>query len=68
MKLIDKKTGRELRIGDKALTSQYGTEVTILGMSKPHKPSSTGRVFLELADGTASEYYPAVINARWIED
>lgn len=63
LKLVDIKTGRELGIGDKLQTQKQ--TVTLLGMSRPHKPESTGRVFIEFPDGTTGEYFPSVVNATW---
>lgn len=64
MILIDK-NGKELHIGDKLKTFR-GEKVTLIGMTKPHKPSSTGRVFVWFTNGTTGEYYPSVVGATWV--
>lgn len=34
----------------------------------PHKPSSTGRIWVQGIDGHSREYFPSVFNCKWIED
>jgi hypothetical protein len=57
--LVDEATGEAIYVGDKY---HNGTE-TIKGGRAPHKPSSTGRVWLE---EFSSEYFPGVIGAKWV--
>ena len=59
-KLVSKETGKEVKVGAK-LTSFRGEEYTYLSGAPPHKPSSTGLVYVE--DGYA--YYPPVFNCKW---
>lgn len=40
----------------------------ITNIQKPHKPESTGRVYVQAKGEThSSSYYPSVIGAEWIE-
>jgi hypothetical protein len=65
MMLVNATTGMPVHVGDVARTFR-GEVVTVLGGSPPHKPESTGRVQVEI-DGHDMEYYPGVIDAKWIE-
>jgi hypothetical protein len=41
----------------------------IIGITKPHKPSSTGRVYVKWQDenrGTG-EYFPSVFGLYWVD-
>lgn len=43
-----------------------GEEFTLLSASPPHKPGSTGRVYVESnIHGWKTEYYPMVFRLRW---
>lgn len=46
-----------------------GEKVILSGGRPPHKPSSTGKVYLRHADGTPAlgEFYPSVIKLKWVE-
>jgi hypothetical protein len=66
MKLVYKKTGNEVKVGDEVLTTR-GDQVTVKYFDKPHKPSSAGKVYVELENGMGMEYYVTVIGAEWIE-
>lgn len=43
-----------------------GEEVIVTGGRSPHKPSSTGKIWVKYKDGYTLEYYPSVIGARWV--
>ena len=60
MKLVDEQK-RDAKIGDRYLDFR-GEVHTLKGITKPHKPSSTGRV-----QTSRGEYYPSVIGLTWIE-
>ena len=66
--LIDSATGKTLKVGD-TLTDFRGEKSVLTGMTPPHKPSSTGRVFVaeDWGDGKKHEgsYFPGVFNAEW---
>jgi len=70
MKLIYEKNGQTVKIGDRVLTAG-SSNVTITGITPPHKPSSTGRVTVMAEDShgrpSYSEYFPGVIDAKWID-
>ena len=51
-------------IGEKYTTFR-GLTVTLLDIREPHKPSSSGRVYLQFENGAVGEYYPAVIGGIW---
>lgn len=55
-----------LEAGDVVYTSR-GERLTVLGGSAPHKPSSTGRVYVEHDTGYRGEFFPSVIGADWRE-
>jgi len=73
MKLVYEKTGIAVDIDD-ICTLRDGIKVKVSGIQKPHKPASTGRVFVDIIPedrddygiGTMS-YFPSVIGAKWIE-
>lgn len=58
--LINEKTEQPVAIGEK-IVSFRGLEAILLGGSPPHKPSSSGKVWVENA-----EYYPSVFGLKWI--
>lgn len=67
MKLIYTTTGAPAKLGDIVETFR-GERAVLLGIQQPHKPSSTGRVYIQLEGSRASrEFFPSVINAEWIE-
>lgn len=51
-------------IGEKYTTFR-GLTVTLLDMREPHKPSSSGKVYLQFENGAVGEYYPNVIGGVW---
>jgi hypothetical protein len=59
----------EVTVGD--IVSTFRDEQVIIKyVTKPHKPSSTGRVGVQFVTdhpGNTQEYFPGVINAKWIE-
>lgn len=65
MKLYNKTTNKEIKVGLITKTCR-GKAVEVLGMTPPHKPSSTGRVYLlEINTQWKQEHFPSVINAEW---
>ena len=67
MKLIYEKTKEPVMIGDRATTFR-GESVVVTGMDEPHKPSSTGRVYIKYSgfDSIGREFFPSVIGAIWV--
>ena len=61
MKLVYKKTGEPVKVGDPVEVS--GVSTTVSYFREPHKPASEGKV--SLASG--AEYYVSVIGAEWID-
>ena len=67
MKLVYEKTGQLVGLGDKV---QLGdSEYSVVRISEPYKPSSTGRVYIRpfTQAGGGHEYFPSVIGAKWID-
>jgi hypothetical protein len=56
---------KKVEVGQE-VTSFRGEKYILTGWKEPHKPSSTGRVYLKLKDGSTFEFYPEVINAKFI--
>ena len=66
-KLCYDESGEEVQIGD-TLGLKDKTIVVVDSIQKPHKPSSTGRVYVkELGASNARGYFPSVIGATWQE-
>lgn len=59
---LEHKDGTPVCIGDK-LTTHRGETYTITGGRPPHKPSSTGRVWVE----GGGEFFPTVFDLTWVE-
>jgi hypothetical protein len=69
-KLINEKTGSEIQVGDKLLCFR-GEEYILQGFKEPHKPSSTGRVYVKAVlpdgrEGMSREFFPSVVGAKII--
>lgn len=68
--LIDSSKGSLLTHGEE-VESFRGDRMRLIGGKAPHKPSSEGKVFVEvLGDAKTlqfrSEYYASVIGAEWV--
>ena len=67
MRLVYETNGNEVKVGDKTATFRDDT-VEVIYITKPHKPSSTGRVGVRFINEQHTvEFFPGVINAEWIE-
>lgn len=64
MKLYDTKTNRPLNEGDRVTTFR-GERVTLRGGHPPHKPESSGRIYVSENGRDEFTYYPGVIDAEW---
>jgi hypothetical protein len=65
MVLVYEKTGKVVKVGDRARTFR-GERVVVVGMYVPHKPGSSGRVRVRFVkDGWEQSFYPFVIGAKW---
>ena len=66
MRLVDKE-GQDVADGAK-LDTFRGEAVTLISRSAPHKPSSTGRVYLRWeVGGFEQEVYPSVCGLKFVE-
>lgn len=68
MRLVYEDTRIEVKVGDPVVVKDLN--YTIESIVKPHKPSSTGLVYLKHLNATGGHnlgYYPSVIRAVWIE-
>ena len=48
------------------VSSERGVDYRVVHGRAPHKPGSTGRVFVSKGPGQA-EYVPTVLNMRWVK-
>lgn len=69
--------GSLMRLYVRGVPAETGMEVTMNNSEKgklvdwrrPHKPSSTGRVYVSVENSTSvREYFPSVIGAEWRKD
>ena len=68
MKLVYEETGEPVKIGDVVRTMSQDSPLVVRHIQEPHKPASTGRVYVEPKGGNGwREYFPSVIGAKWIE-
>lgn len=61
--------GNEVETGDMVFTNAEGIAYKVAdGVgAPPHKPSSTGRIWVIEAGRTSStEYFPGVFNCKWV--
>lgn len=59
MKLVHADSGKLVQVGD------FINDMTILGGSAPHKPSSTGRILVQKGK-FKREFFPSVANLEWV--
>lgn len=62
MQLVRTDTRKPVKLGD-TLTSFRGEAVELVGIIKPHKPESTGRVIVQ--GGGQGQYFPSVFGLEW---
>ena len=66
MKLLDA-TGKPAQIGQYYPTFR-GEMYLLVGGREPHKPSSTGRVWVKVSeDATTLEFFPNVFSMKWVQ-
>lgn len=66
-KLIDEKTGKDVTVGDEVKTFR-GETCVVADLCPPHKPASTGRVYVDFPGVTAQQgFFPSVIGAKFVE-
>ena len=68
MRLVYKENGNEVKVGDVVKLSD-GKECIVRYFAPPHKPSSSGKITVQVEKGEfdCMEYYVSVIGAEWIE-
>ncbi len=42
--------------------------LVITGGAPPHKPGSTGRIYIQSGGTFTAEYYPSVCDLKWVEN
>lgn len=62
--VLDRADGPSVKQGD-TLVDFRGDIATLLGGTPPHKPSSTGRVYVRDVNGNCQEFFPSVFNLKW---
>lgn len=66
-RLINETTGQEVKEGD-TVTTFRGEKGILSGFREPHKPSSTGRVYVEFeGQSYTSEFFPSVIDCKIVD-
>jgi hypothetical protein len=63
-KLISEKTGEEINVGDE-ITTISGERVRLVGVQPPHRPGTTGKVFVMNRNRRDSVYYAAIVGCRF---
>ncbi len=69
MILINMETEEPLRVGD-IVTTFRGERMSLTGWREPHKPGSTGKIYVKGFDDNDYEamFYPGVIGAKFVEE
>ena len=69
-RLVNRETGEEVAIGS-TIKSFRDEEYILRGFRKPHKPSSTGRVFVKRPDADENEFeesfFPGVFDLEIVD-
>jgi len=66
MKLVNTKTGIELKVGDFVGTFR-GEKMMLTGWAEPRHPGSSGRIYVVPVDFPL-EYFPGVIDAAFVKE
>lgn len=66
--LIHKETGEAVQAKE-LVRGRHNEAWVVEGGTPPHKPSSTGRVWVRALDDTTwnREFFPQVFNMKWVE-
>lgn len=69
MQLINLKTNQPLQTGE-VVHDFRGEAAIVTGWCEPQHAGSTGRVYVKYMndEGWHREFFPSVINAKWVED
>ena len=62
--LVRKDIGQPVEVGE-TVVRRGGGEATVKGGRAPHKPSSTGRVYVDEGRTYTGEYFPSVYGLEW---
>ncbi len=69
-RLVSRETGEEVAIGS-TVTSFRDEKFVLNGFRKPHKPSSTGRVFVKRVDADENDFeesfFPGVFDLEIVD-
>lgn len=65
-RLIDTSTDAPAIMGQ-TLTDFRGDTAVLTDARPPHKPSSSGFVYVRDEAGHSGEYYPSVFGLKWVE-
>jgi len=61
-------SGKRVEIGD-VVNMRDGDTATVTGGSAPHKPGSTGRIYVRMSGvSTEMPFFPSVCGARWVPE
>ena len=66
--LIHKETGEAVQAKE-LVRGRHNEAWVVEGGTRPHKPSSTGRVWVRALDDTTwnREFFPQVFDMKWVE-
>jgi len=68
VKLVREKDGAEVKVGDELATFR-GEACKLVAVQEPHKPGSTGRIYVEFGTGGRSwGYFPSVCGLKWVKE
>lgn len=71
MKLINRLTGQEVKVGDTVYDVRDGDEYTVDFFREPHKACSEGKISVKQTGAeeyfSSMEYYVSVFGLEWIE-
>jgi hypothetical protein len=71
MKLIRESDGTEPNLGD-VIIDFRGDPAILAGAREPHKPGSTGRVYVRPMrsnpEHPTAEFYPSVFDLKWVDE
>jgi len=68
MKLIyidGPRKGHEVKVGD--IIHRNGEKYEVEHFKKPHKPASSGHIYVNVNDSAPREFYVSVVGAEWVE-
>lgn len=68
MKLINKSTGLEIKVGDTVISERGNEAATVLSWTEPSHPGSSGKVTVrEKASKMVREFFPQVFGLKFEE-